>query len=152
TGLYWGFTRLNGRDYFHNPGGDHWRRASVDVLDAEGDVVRWQTVYDLLDEAGTPVLTETQRWAMREHQGTFVLDLEWTGRADTSVTGGRYDYGGLFLRRPWREGTRGEVTNAARQRNERAEGQRAMWVDVGMQVEGRDDLAHIAIFDHPDNN
>jgi hypothetical protein len=23
TGLYWGFARLNGRDYFHNPGGDH---------------------------------------------------------------------------------------------------------------------------------
>ena len=26
-----------------------------------------------------------------------------------------------------------------------------MWIDVGMKVEGRDDLAHIAIFDHPDN-
>jgi hypothetical protein len=26
-----------------------------------------------------------------------------------------------------------------------------MWVDVGMQVEGREDLAHIAIFDHPGN-
>ena len=26
-----------------------------------------------------------------------------------------------------------------------------MWIDVGMQVEGRDDLAHVAIFDHPDN-
>ena len=24
-------------------------------------------------------------------------------------------------------------------------------MDVGMQVEGRDDLAHIAIFDHPEN-
>lgn len=151
TGLYWGFTRLNGRDYFHNPGGDFWRRASLDVLDAVGDVVRWQTVYDLLDEAGATILTETQRWSMREERGTYVLDLEWTGRAHTQVTVGRYDYGGLFLRMPWREGIRGEVVNAARQRNERAEGQRAMWVDVGMQVEGRDDLAHIAIFDHPDN-
>ena len=52
---------------------------------------------------------------------------------------------------PWRQGIKGEVVNAARQRNERAEGQRAMWVDVAMQVDGRDDLAHIAIFDHPDN-
>ena len=26
-----------------------------------------------------------------------------------------------------------------------------MWVDVGMQVEGRDDLLHVAIFDHPMN-
>ncbi len=52
---------------------------------------------------------------------------------------------------PWRQGIAGEVVNAARQRNERAEGQRAMWIDVGMQVEGRKDLAHVAIFDHPTN-
>ena len=26
TGLYWGFTRVNGRDYFHNPGEDYWKR------------------------------------------------------------------------------------------------------------------------------
>ena len=88
---------------------------------------------------------------MREENGRFLLDLEWRGEAKTDVTVGKYDYGGLFLRMPWREGMRAEVVNAARQRNERAEGQRAMWIDVGMQVEGRDDLAHVAIFDHPDN-
>jgi putative membrane-bound dehydrogenase-like protein len=151
TGLYWGFTRLNGRDYFHNPGGDHWRRVSAGVLEAAGETVRWQTVYDLVDEAGEAVLTETQRWTMRERDGRFLLDLEWRGQARTDVTVARYDYGGLFLRMPWRQGVKGEVVNAARQRDGRAEGQRAMWIDVGMQVEGRDDLAHIAIFDHPDN-
>ena len=151
TGLYWGFTRLNGRDYFHNPGGEYWRRVSATVLQADGEEVRWQTVYDLLDAGGVPVLTETQRWAMRERNGQFVLDLTWRGEAKTDLTIGKYDYGGLFLRMPWREGIAGEVVNAARQRNERAEGQRAMWVDVGMQVEGRSDLAHIAVFDHPDN-
>src|SRR3546814_13498333 len=52
---------------------------------------------------------------------------------------------------PWKKGIQGEVINTARQRNGQAEGQRAMWVDVGMQVEGREDMAHIAIFDHPDN-
>jgi len=36
TGLYWGFTRLNGRDYFHNPAGDHWRRTSAAVVVASG--------------------------------------------------------------------------------------------------------------------
>ena len=151
TGLYWGFTRVNGRDYFHHPEGDYWRRVSADVVEGEGEVVKWQTVYDLLDEAGNPVLTETQNWSMRAHDGKFFLDLEWQGEAKTDVTIGEYDYGGLFLRMPWHEGVPGEVVNAARQRNEKAEGQRAMWVDVGMQVEGRDDLAHIAIFDHPDN-
>ena len=151
TGLYWGFTRVNGRDYFHNPQGDYWRRVSVTVTQASGNEVRWQTVYDLLDEAKNAVLTETERWSMREENGRFLLDLEWRGEAKTDVTIGKYDYGGLFLRMPWREGMRAEVVNAARQRDARAEGQRAMWIDVAMQVEGRSDLAHVAIFDHPDN-
>jgi putative membrane-bound dehydrogenase-like protein len=155
TGLYWGFTRVNGRDYFHNLQGDYWRRVSAGIVDGKRDEpkpeVRWQTVYDLLDAAGNVILTETQRWSMREQNGRFLLDLEWRGDARTDVTIGKYDYGGLFLRMPWREGIAGEVVNAARQRNERAEGQRAMWIDVAMQVAGRDDLAHIAIFDHPAN-
>ena len=25
TGLYWGFTKVNGRDYFHNPANGYWR-------------------------------------------------------------------------------------------------------------------------------
>ena len=151
TGLYWGYTRVNGRDYFHHPQGDYWRRKSAKILTASGPEVKWETVYDLLDSTGKAVLTETQVWSMRSVKGQFLLDLEWRGEAQTDVTIGKYDYGGLFLRMPWREGIKGEVVNAARQRNAKAEGQRAMWVDVGMQVEGRQDLAHIAIFDHPEN-
>uniref|UniRef100_UPI003983A3A7 PVC-type heme-binding CxxCH protein n=1 Tax=Daejeonella sp. TaxID=2805397 RepID=UPI003983A3A7 len=151
TGLYWGFTRVNGRDYFHNPSGDYWKRVSARVLEAVGKEVKWQTVYDLLDEKGNKVLTETQNWSMKAQDSKFFLELEWKGEAKTDITIGKYDYGGLFLRMPWREGIKGEVVNAARQRNEKAEGQPAMWVDAGMQVEGRDDLAHIAIFDHPQN-
>ena len=153
TGLYWGFTRVNGRDYFHHPESDYWKRVSAKVIagDSIGKEVRWQTVYDLLDEKGNAVLTETLNWIMKEDSNRYLIELEWNGEARTDVTIGKYDYGGLFLRMPWKEGIKGEVVNAARQHNERAEGQRAMWVDVGIQVQGRDDLAHIAIFDHPDN-
>jgi len=151
TGLYWGFTRVNGRDYFHHPEGDYWKRVSVEVIQPEGHEVRWRTVYDLLGEDGSTVLQETQLWSMHEHDGEFQLELEWSGEAKTDVTIGKYDYGGLFLRMPWKQGIRGEVVNGARQRGSKAEGQRAPWVDVGMQVEGRDDLAHIAIFDHGQN-
>ena len=151
TGLYWGFTRVNGRDYFHHPSDGYWKRVSAGVVEGEGKIVKWRTVYDMVAEDGTPVMTETQTWSMIEVKGKYYLDLEWKGEAKTDVTIGEYDYGGLFLRMPWKEGIAGEVINAARQRNEKAEGQRAMWVDVGMQVEGRDDLAHIAIFDHMDN-
>lgn len=151
TGLYWGITRVNGRDYFHHPQGDYWRKVSAKILEAKGTTVRWQTVYDLLDSTGRAVLTETQNWSMREQNGRYLLDLEWNGEAHTDVTIGKYDYGGLFLRMPWTKGIAGEVVNAARQRNEKAEGQAAPWVDVGMQVAGRSDWAHVAIFDHPQN-
>jgi putative membrane-bound dehydrogenase-like protein len=151
TGLYWGFTRVNGRDYFHNPQAGYWRRVSADVIEEKGAKVKWQTRYDLLDEKGNTLMTETQNWSMREINGKFLIDLEWKGKAKTNITIGKYNYGGLFLRMPWRRGISGEVVNAARQRNEMAEGQPSMWIDVGMQVAGRDNLAHIAIFDHPDN-
>jgi putative membrane-bound dehydrogenase-like protein len=156
--VFWGIPSVNGRDFFRNPQRDYWRRVSAGILKPEAkDEVRWQTVYDLLDAAGNPILTQTERWSMRERSGRFVLDLQWRGEARMDVTIGQSsraesnDLGGLFLRMPWHEGITGEVVNAARQRNERAEGQRAMWIDVGMQVEGPGDPAHIAIFDHPDN-
>ncbi|MFK7848107.1 MAG: PVC-type heme-binding CxxCH protein [Rhodothermales bacterium] len=151
TGLYWGFTRVNGRDYFHNPEGDYWRLVSAEVLVEQGPAVKWKTVYDMLDEAGETVMQEAQIWEMSEENNNYVLDLVWQGTAAQDVTIGEYDYGGLFLRMPWTEGINGEAVNAARQRNQFAEGKRAMWLNVGMQIEGRQDMAHVTIFDHPDN-
>ena len=151
TGLYWGFTRVNGRDYFHHPADNYWKRKSIKGLSPSGSTVKWQTVYDLLDAAGNAVLTETQTWTMSESEGRFVLDLVWQGHAQTDVTIGRYNYGGLFLRMPWRKGIKGSAVNALGQVNQNAEGQRGVWVDVGIQIDGRDDLGHIAILDHPKN-
>ncbi|TDE17319.1 PVC-type heme-binding CxxCH protein [Dyadobacter psychrotolerans] len=151
TGIYWGYTRVNGRDYFHHPGDGYWKKVSAKVTEAKGEIVKWNTVYNLLDSTGTAVLTETQNWTMRIKDGKYLLDLEWNGEAQADVTIGKYDYGGLFVRMPWKEGIKGEVVNAARQKNEKAEGQAAHWVDIGMQVEGRNDLAHIAILDHKQN-
>src|SRR5204863_5079533 len=87
----WAFTDGNGRDFFHNSGSAYWRRESVDVTQATGEEVRWQTVYDLLDQTGAPVLTETARWSMREANGAYALSLEWRGQARTEVTFGRAD-------------------------------------------------------------
>jgi len=151
TGLYWGFTRLNGRDYFHHPAGDYWRRKAVKVVNDKGPTVQWRTVYDLLDADGASVLLETQTWTMRASDNEIVLDLSWHGTALKQVVIDRYDYGGLFLRMPWSRGIVGAAVSASGRRNQQAEGQRNLWVDVGMQIEGRGDLGHIAIFDHPKN-
>jgi putative membrane-bound dehydrogenase-like protein len=154
TGLYWGFTSVNGRDFFHHPEGDYWRRVSAGIVEQKGERVRWQTVYDMLDESGAAILTETQNWSMEmDHSGQAVLDLEWKGVAkEKAVTISKYDYGGLFLRMPWEQGKHAHVFNAARNKDQKAEGQRAMWLDVGMDIAGREDEGHIAIFDHPSND
>ena len=155
TGLYWGITRLNGRDYFHHPEGTHWRRIEVEITEQNPDHVKWRTVYDLLGEDGEPVMRETQVWTAWLQDGSrIVLDLKWRGQASPKqdVVVSKYDYGGLFLRMPWEEGTHAHVINAARHRDQRATGKRAMWLDIGMEIEGREDEAHIAIFDHPKND
>jgi putative membrane-bound dehydrogenase-like protein len=155
TGLYWGFTQVNGRDFFHHPGDDYWRRVSAIVLkpaSTEGDPsVQWRTVYDQLDADGNVIMQETQLWTMSDDGDAYTLDLEWSGQAQTDVTIGEFDYGGMFLRMPWNEESNAQIENSVRQINQAGEGQRAVWLDMGIQVEGRDDMAHIAIFDHPDN-
>lgn len=151
TGIFWGLKLVNGRDFFMKWQGDYYRRVSARVGQQEGQQVKWQTVYDMLDEKGNVVITETQNWSMQEPDGTYVLDLEWRGEAKTDVTMGKYYVGGLFVRMPWHPGISGEAVNDLRQRNGQVEAQPARWTDVGIQVDGRDDPAHIVVFDHPKN-
>lgn len=151
TGLYWGLKKVNGRDYFMNWREDYWRRISARVIDERGTTVKWQTSYDLLDENGDAILTETQTWSMQQVDGRFILDLEWSGTGKKDITMEKFYVGGLFLRMPWREGIEGDVINSEGKRNSEAEGQRARWTDIGIQIDGRDDEGHFAIFEHPAN-
>src|SRR5690606_263056 len=127
-------------------------KVACNVGEGQGKTVRWQTRYELLDEKSDVLMLETQNWTMRESGGKYYVELEWKGEAKTEVTIGKYDYGGLFLRMPWKDGIKGEVVNAARQKNETAEGQPAMWVNVAMQVEGRKDMANMSIVEHPEQH
>ena len=151
TGLYWGLKKVNGRDYFMNWKGDYWRRVSARLLRENGSIVQWELVYDLLDASGNAILMETQTWSLQENNGKLLLDLDWQGSAKTDVTMEKFYVGGLFVRMPWHPGVDGEIINAEGKRNSEAEGQRATWCDIGIRIEGRDDKAHIAIFDHPEN-
>ncbi len=151
TGIYWGLKLVNGRDYFMKWQNDYWRGVSAGVLEEKGRKVRWQTVYDMLDEDGNTVMVETQNWSMQEYGDAYILDLEWRGEAKTDVVMGKFYVGGLFIRMPWVKETLGEMVNAVGQRDMELEGQRAMWSDIGIQVDGRDDFAHITVFDHPGN-
>jgi Methane oxygenase PmoA len=151
TGIFWGFKYINNRDFFMKWEGENYRRVSAKVVRATGPRVQWRTVYDLLDESGKTVLTETQNWSMQSSGDKYILDLDWHGEARADIVFGQIYVGGLFIRVPWHPGDRAEAVNANGQRDKDTEQQHASWIDVGIQVEGRNDLAHIAVFDYPDN-
>lgn len=147
TGLFWGFPSVNGRDFFHHNGTDYWRRESVIVLQSTGEAVSWQTVYSLLDADGQVLLRETQTWTARDLGAKYHLDVEWSGEAKQDLTFAESDFGGLFVR----TAPGGQVVNTARQRNQAADGQPAMWLSVGIPLPGRSSLTHLTVFDHPNN-
>src|SRR6266566_5096498 len=61
TGIYVGFLIVNGRDYFHNRGGDHFRRTAFKhEMKSEG--VAFTSRYELLDKDKNAQLVETQSW------------------------------------------------------------------------------------------
>lgn len=151
TGIYWGLKQVNGRDFFMNWNRDYWRGVSASVIENRGKQVKWQNVYEMLDEGGNTVIVQTQNWSMRDYGTHYLLDLEWKGEAKQDVVMGKFYVGGLFVRMPWDKQSVGEIVNAAGQKNREVEGQRAIWSDVGIIIPGRDDRAHIAILDHPDN-
>lgn len=181
TGLYWGFTRVNGtdidpdilkewfykqdkpveiqrqigRDFFHHPGAEYWQRVSAEVVEAAGAEVQWQTVYKMLDAEGDAILRESQNWSLHGTGENSILDLEWKGQAHSAVTVGEFPYGGLFLRMPFRKENDGQILNSEGADQQGSEGQRARWVGVEMPIPGREQTAEplcsIAIMDHPSN-
>jgi hypothetical protein len=88
---------------------------------------------------------------MQDFEDHYVLDLEWNGEAKMDVVMGKFYVGGLFIRMPWVPETVGEILSASGYRGMELEGQRSIWSDIGIKLDGREDYARIAILDHPDN-
>lgn len=150
TGIYVGFLKVNGRDYFHNRGSDYFRRRALDFKSTSQGVV-WNSTYEWLDAKKDALLTETQAWHFRDFQQSYLIDLAWTAKAHVDVVFDKYDYGGLFIRMPFKNQPGSQAINSAGQVNSKAEGQKARWVDIGMPVEGRKDAGHIAVLSHEMN-
>jgi len=153
TGLYWGLTRVNGRDYFHNPSSKYWRKKSSNIINNSGDNVVWETIYEMLNNEGEALMTETQSWSMSvSKRGEIILDLVWKGYANEKITVSKYNYGGLFLRMPWKRNIKAETINSEGDKNQTGEGKSANWIDLGMEISGLDELGRIVIYDHPSND
>jgi hypothetical protein len=152
TGIYVGFLKVNGRDYFHNRDDKFFRFKQGGKAKAK-NTASWEFSYNWLGADKKPILVETQKWVVTDNNDHYFLDLDWSAKAEVDVTFGQYDYGGLFLRMPWSQKTGGEAINAEGLRGGQADTKKSKWVAVGMPIEGRpkDDWGYIAAFDHKDN-
>src|SRR5204863_9978523 len=125
----------------------YFRRVGFKHSDDSQGVV-WTSTYELLDGQEKPQLVETQTWHFRDFTKTYLIDMTWKATAKTAITFDKYEYGGLFIRMPWRGKPGSQAINSEGQINGKAEGQKARWVDIGMTVDGRKDAAHIAVISH----
>ena len=158
-GLYIGLNDVNGTGFWMESLYESCRATDgtihprpLDPSEVCGDTARWTVVSEYRDAAGRPMMAEGQRWTLRAARDEYVLDFEWSLEAAIDLRFGRYDYGGLFLRMPWREDVAaGVLTSEGIAMQHEAEAQRARWVAAHMTIDGRDDPAGIAIMDHPAN-
>jgi hypothetical protein len=121
----------------------------------DGSAATWHIASDWRGPDGATILEEAQSWTLHDRGDAYVLDLAWRLRAagGADIRFGRYAYGGLFLRMPFRRETGGRVVDSEGRVNAASEQRRARWVAVSMSVPGRapDDPVGVAILDHPAN-
>jgi len=95
NGLFWGFAKVNDRDFYSHSDAGYWRRVASRIVTGEGELVGWQTVYQMLDQTSRPILEETQDWTMRDRQSADghrcrTINV-WRAVADSAGAAGRRD-------------------------------------------------------------
>lgn len=151
-GLYVGLNAVNGVGFWKEGGAEGtFHPNPLERPAVEGSRARWHVESEWRAPNREPVLLERQDWTFTDHRDTYTLDLDWSLRGLVDVAFGQYPYGGLFLRMPYTPEGGGEAVNSEGRRGRDAEAQRARWVAVSMPISGRNDVAGIAMMDHPDN-
>lgn len=157
-GLYVGLNDVNRIGFWseglvNNPADGSFRPHPLSEPVVEGQRASWQVKTDWLDPVGKNMLTETQAWSLHDLGRAYELDLVWTLSAKIDLKFGRSDYGGLFIRMPFR-GTGSVLTSEGVHEQSRAEAQRARWVAIAMPIPDRnaaDKTSGVAMMDHPSN-
>ncbi len=165
-GLYFGLNDVNGVGFWTEHLSEkrmatdgYFDPAPLAVPKVEDRRASWQVETTYRCPKQEAMMIETQEWCLQiqDHDRLYVLDLEWSLKAQQDLTFGQYAYGGLFLRMPYRKETGGTARNSEGLKNPECEGQRARWVAVSMLLVNQDDQTNsqengsMAILDHPEN-
>ncbi len=92
------------------------------------------------------MLHETQAWRVQRCDSLLVLDLAWRLRAEPAVRFGQSEYGGLFVRMPWRAGMEVDLAGSAgRGSREQLDGRPAWWLAVALPLGAEGSYAGLAL-------
>jgi hypothetical protein len=155
-GVYIGLNDVNGIGFWeegvhNNPKDGNFQPLPLKPAHVELHHASWEVETLWLDPDGINMLTELQQWRLEDKGSTYSIDFQWSMKAEIDLSFGQYEYGGLFLRMPYRQEFGGQAINSEGQINNEAEGKRARWVACSMPIEGRTDQAGLAYMDHPNN-
>ena len=154
-GLYVGLNDVNGVGFWTE--GLHPKRPTGDGAfssrllghaEASDDRARWTVATDYLDEQGEAILSDVQRWSLTASADRLELDMDWTLTAQRDLVFGEYEYGGLFLRMPYRAETGGSAVDSE---GRTSDGGRARWVAVTLPLLETGREASAVLLDHPGN-
>jgi Methane oxygenase PmoA len=154
-GLYIGLNDVNGVGFWTE--GLHPQRGRDDGTFSswlEGQaavtsgVAYWRVLTDYLDHQRRAMLRDHQAWELTVRGGCLALDLTWTLLANRDLVFGAYEYGGLFLRTPYRTEVGGKALDSEGQSES---GHRARWAAVELALPDTGRTIEAAILDHPGN-
>ena len=147
-GIYTGFHGVAGSDLWFDQG-DAVGRIEVQKLSQDSEQA-WTVQCIWRHHHGQVLLEETQQWSLAVVDDQVQLDLHWELSAPQAITLDQCDYGGLFIRMPFRHERACHVLNNRGQRDDDCEQQRAAWLAMDLMLPDSDDVVFMALFTKPD--
>lgn len=154
-GISTGFHGVNGCDFWFDPG----QHPSMSIGTIESSTPRilktepptWQIESLWRHADGSYLLLEQQTWSLQKPDNLLYLDLDWSLQAIPDVHIAQDEYGGLFIRMPFRSGMHTKVINSEGLQDDDTEQQAARWLSLHMPLENSETGGGMSVFDHPDN-
>ena len=154
-GISTGFHGVNNCDFWLDPG----QHPSMVIGTIEPktpkilsmDPPKWSIEDTWYHANGSELLAEQQTWSLQEDNDYLFLDLDWALQAIPDIHVAQDEYGGLFIRMPFRSKINTKVLNSTGLQDAATEQQAAEWLSLHMPLENNEFGGGITVLDHPEN-
>ena len=150
-GLYFGLNGVNGVGFWtEGLYNDPEKDGRIRVISADAGSDTWHVTSDWCEPGGDVLMSDRVEGSARLIDDTLEIDLLWTITARVAITLTQYNYGGLFLRMPYRTDCQATLLTPTGNRTPgEAEGAALPWLGVAMQIDAA--VASVVILNAPGN-